>query len=108
MSYQLNNDGDRLRLTDDDIRRSAIYGHSNTGSCRGDSDEGERRRTITVPPGLNATQRETSLTRNDFVRRGVIHDEVAQSPPPLEAPKVVLAEGVSLTLSLTQNVQCTL
>ena len=27
----------------------------------------------------------------------MIHDEVVLSPPPLEAPKVVLAEGVSLT-----------
>ena len=96
MSFIERNDGDRRRLTDDDAR-SATYGRSDTRFCRGDLDEGGRRRTMTVPPGLDATQREMSRTRNDFVRRGVVHDEAALLPPPLQTPGEVLAEGVSLT-----------
>ena len=55
MSFIERNDGDRRRLTDDDAR-SATYGRSDTRFCRGDLDEGGRRRTMTVPPGLDATQ----------------------------------------------------
>ena len=62
MSFIEPNYDDRRRLTDDNAR-SVIYGRSDTGFCRGDPDEVGRRRTMTVPPGLDATQREIGFVR---------------------------------------------
>ena len=99
MSFIEHNDDDRRRLTDDNAI-SVTYRRSDTGFCRGDPDEGGRRRTMTVPPGLDATQREMSRTRNDFVRQDVV--QAALLPRPLQTHGEVLAEGVSLTVSQTR------